>query len=529
MLLLWFALVAAQDSVAIHRAARDAQATFERSRRAQLPLAAWVGSGGARCQERIGRFCYWYSPDDPPPPPEPDAIGRARTRLLAVLGTAAAALPGDGWIAGQRVRYFIDATQADSATAAARACRAPAVECLALLGLARHAADDVVEANAVFDQLLALLPPEERCAWADLTPLLPPADARALRRLSCSDRLDETERLLSLARPLLARNGNGFRAEFFARQVMAGLAEGTATPYGTRFGADQREMLLRYGWPVTWSRGWSPDITREAAVVGHDPTPAWVFLPTDRDGPHWELNAERARARFRPREIEALRDFPEAQVARFPRGDGVLLVARWSPPSDPTFNTPDAGAVLAAGWVAPGAGVHTATAVVHTGRGTLWLPEAPDVAGVELFAAGETVWARHREAWRDPWPAAGPRVSDPLLFMPVAGVPQRLEEVLPLALAGAVVPRGARIGVYWEGDGIPSAVPEVEVAMRVVRERDARPLLAWQWTEPLGGDGRIARAVALDLAELGRGVYRVEITLRAGDEPARGFRRLIIK
>src|SRR5204862_3417383 len=108
----WGRATAAQlpDSQHILRSARSAQAEFESLRRHNLPREP--GHGGADCDERVGRFCYWYDDDGetrppPPPPPEAAAITRARDRLLTTLDSAALALPGDAWIAGQRVRYLL--------------------------------------------------------------------------------------------------------------------------------------------------------------------------------------------------------------------------------------------------------------------------------------------------------------------------------------------------------------------------------------------------------------------------------------
>src|SRR5439155_1438676 len=79
-----------RDSQHVLRSAREAQAEFESVRRHNLPTQ--FGAGGTDCDERIGRFCFWYddgaaSPGSPPP--EPERIGRARDRLVARLDTAA--------------------------------------------------------------------------------------------------------------------------------------------------------------------------------------------------------------------------------------------------------------------------------------------------------------------------------------------------------------------------------------------------------------------------------------------------------
>src|SRR5437773_1184352 len=126
------------DSLTTLRAARRAQATFEAIRRQHLPYGS--GHAGGTCDLRIGRFCYWYDDDRQPPEhaaAEPQLIRDARATLLAALDDAGARLPGDEWIAGQRVRYLVEAGRDRAAVGAARECRADGWWCAALLSLAR--------------------------------------------------------------------------------------------------------------------------------------------------------------------------------------------------------------------------------------------------------------------------------------------------------------------------------------------------------------------------------------------------------
>src|ERR1051326_4977517 len=110
-------LAAAQpDSEAALRSVQLAQQAFE-ARRGFLAPRTLGSSHGGVCDEKIGRFCYWYDGDAPPPPPEPEAIKRARLHLLELLDSAAARLPGDWWIAGQRVRYLVESDRLADAVA----------------------------------------------------------------------------------------------------------------------------------------------------------------------------------------------------------------------------------------------------------------------------------------------------------------------------------------------------------------------------------------------------------------------------
>src|SRR5690606_17608244 len=126
--------ISPEDSVDLLGAARSSQAAFERLRRNRLP-ETW-SSGGGHCDERIGRFCLTFGPGRAnwSPPPEDEEVVEARDTLIAGLGWVAGLVPGDTWIAGQRVRYLVEARRFDEAVAAAAECRAAAWWCAALAG-----------------------------------------------------------------------------------------------------------------------------------------------------------------------------------------------------------------------------------------------------------------------------------------------------------------------------------------------------------------------------------------------------------
>ena len=165
--------VSREDSIRAHRAARTRQAAFERTRRHNLPWA-W-GGGSGECDERIGRFCLTYSDDDAEewePPDEAEVIVRSRERLLGELASAAAEIPGDRWVTGQRVRYLVEAQRYEEARAAAEACAAEAWWCDALRGYAAHYAGDAGAADSAFSSMLGAMPEETRAEWTDLSVIL---------------------------------------------------------------------------------------------------------------------------------------------------------------------------------------------------------------------------------------------------------------------------------------------------------------------------------------------------------------------
>src|SRR6266446_5071034 len=159
----------ATDSLAVLKSAQRARDGFEITRRANLPERPSGSSGGR--YEIIGRLRYWYESgaDEDSAPEEPPRIRRARARLLAALDQAAAALPGDEWIAGQRVRYLLEDGQHRLAAQAAEQCRAVTWWCEALGGMVRHAERDFAGADSLFAAALAAMPEDERCRWSDIS------------------------------------------------------------------------------------------------------------------------------------------------------------------------------------------------------------------------------------------------------------------------------------------------------------------------------------------------------------------------
>ena len=153
--------------------------------------------------ERIGRFCLTHgsSGREWNPPPDPEEIVAARERLLTALGAAADDVPGDGWVAGQRIRYMVEAGRADDAAELARECRAAEWWCSALLGFAQHQAGNALSADSAFAKALAAMPEPEARRWRDISILL---EEPALRSSPASTRrvARPSSALLALANPL---------------------------------------------------------------------------------------------------------------------------------------------------------------------------------------------------------------------------------------------------------------------------------------------------------------------------------------
>jgi hypothetical protein len=534
---------AASDSIDLLRRAREAQHDFERIRRANLPSG--FDDGGDRCDERIGRYCYWYEPSSASAPPEPEVVGRARERLLRDLATAGRRLPGDGWITGQLVRYLAEHGRAASAVIGAQQCRATRWWCNALEGLARHLARDYEGAEDAFGRALREMPEAQRCAWTDLAPVLGDG-GRHYRALPCAERQSVSARIWWLARPLYSRPGNDILTEHYTRHTMALLLEDAETPDGVPWGADRRELLVRFGWPTRWSRSFDRlGSLGPPPVQGHEPSPSFWLFPVpavaepwdDVTELHWDPARERPPARYAPPYTAGFAPIERVQFARFRRSDTTLTVAVFDLTSDSVFagRPLDARLAVARDPATPVA-VERVSPVRPLGVLSVWSPWRPAVLSLEAVGV-DTPWVARRRAMAPPAPGGSPPVvSDILLFAPAEVLPESLEGALPAALAAPVVQVGQRVGLYWEMyDELGSTAP-VEIAVTAMKARwrsDApypvgrpwcpfagEPAVRLRWREEPGARPRgSARAVTLDLRSLSRGRYVVAIQVRVAGQP----------
>jgi hypothetical protein len=534
---------AASDSLDLLRRAREAQREFERIRRAYLPSE--FDGGSARCDERIGRYCYWYKPSSDSGPLESDVVGRARERLLRDLEAAGARLPGDAWITGQLVRYLAEHGLADSAVIRAQRCRATRWWCDALEGFARHLAQDYQGAEDAFGRALRGMPEAQRCAWTNLAPLLGDG-VRRYRALSCAERQSVNARIWWLARPLYSRPGNDLLSEHYARHTMALLLEDAETPDGVPWRADTRELVVRFGWPTHWSRGFDrPGRPEPPPILGHEPSPSFWLLPApalaepwaDVTELHWDPAMEQPPARYAPPYASGFAPIERVQFARFRQSDTTLTVAAFDLTPDSVFAMRPVDVRLAA--------ARDPTTPVAVGRlspagpvGVMAVRSAWRPAVLSLEAVGvDTRWVARARAMAPPDPGGLPPVmSDILLFAPAKVLPGSLEAALPAALAGPVVQDGQRVGLYWELYDKSDSAASVDIAVTAMKTRSrsdapypiGRPWCPFpdespvklRWREEPGARPRgSARAVTLDLRSLSRGRYVVTVQVSVAGQP----------
>ena len=531
------------DSHRVLRGAQSAQAAFENHRRANLPLN--TGGTSGRCDVRVGRLCYWWDEGEWTGPPESSKIKAARARLLERLASAASWLPGDAWIVGQRVRYLVEDGRPAEAEGVARDCQAAAHWCAALLGYSLHAAARFAEADSAFGAALAAMAEPERCRWTDITPLLEDRAKKHYEKLECAQRAAFEARFWALSRPLYLLPANDLRTEHFARLTMIEMLRTSRYPHPMTWGDDMGELLLRYGWETRWSRE-APSMSSGASihVVGHEPTPAFDFVPDpdvltapdSADGSDWMLRDRMAQSRYAPSYARSVTDLGP-QVALFRRGDSALVVAAFDLSRDTAFKRDSISAALA---ISPAAAPESAVVIGDDSarrRDALTATAAwqPLLVSVEGRDSAERRVARTRFVARPP-SATGGRVtvSDLLLFDHPASLPVSIDDALPRARGSLRVERNTPVGVYWEMYGLQEAGATVAYTLTVTRvsvpwlrraaERlkvvDRRAPVRMKWDEPSGRpDGVRSRALAVDFSTLPTGQYRVDLTVEADGQP----------
>jgi hypothetical protein len=542
---LWLILfwsVQQPDSQATLRSAEQAQAAFETFRRWHLPVGP--GHSGGRCDVPIGRFCYWDD-GDTAAVPEPVAVRVARARLLAALDTAGNLLPGDDWIAGQRVRYRLEDGRLQQARAAARDCRATAWWCAALTGLALHAGEDYAAADSAFAAALGAMPKPERCRWRDISLLLPGELRRRYGRLSCDERAAFEARWWWLAAPLLSRSGNDRRTEHFARVTLAQIERHGSTAYGLPWRDDLRELIVRLGPVAYWTQETGGSGTAlEPVVVGHERTPGFQFGPSARAfadptgarADDWTLDAAPVTERYAP--PYAARFVPlDAQVAAFRRRDSCLVVAAYDDSRDAglALRPPDAALVVAAD-------EHAAVVARGSGAGASVLTATttcrPLLVSVEVVAPQARRVARARFGF-DPGAVSPGRValSSLLLLDASDSLPADLAAALPRALGTSRVPRHRKLGLFWELYGLHPGGEPVTTSLAVTRSgagwlrRAAESLglaprragVTVRWEDivvPRDDGGGVGRALAVDLSTMSPGRYRIGVTVTVRGEDA---------
>ncbi len=538
--------------------AKQAQAEFERARREGLGFS----SGGATSEPDVqfGTIYYWNNNNDVPPRPEQSDVAAARRKLLQSLNEAALQSPTDDWVAGQRVKYAVEAKDFANANAVINECKATNWWCAALTGFVRHVQNDAPGAERAFNSALAQMSPPQRCDWQNIAPWLKKADSLAYLAKSCDERLAVNKKIFWLGKPFAHLDGNDLRNELLARQTFNTIEINTATVYGP-WKPEFAQTQLRYGWPVAWSKQ-NTIISRRGDMVsnfiGHEPTPSHDFMPSDgalanpftATAADYPFNARYAQMRYAPRYAPGGFQDLGAQLVRFRRGDSTMLVAAYVLDGKARY---ERGKTRAALVLERGPDAPRVTRIVKDGqplRGAIALNAGvfrdTMLASIEVLSETRKFAGRVRTGATPIEPDA--MLSDLLLLSVkasdagVAGLAgiATLESVLTSALGGTDIGDGQSFGVFWEYYGGPGATVTISITpmdsvsgfrrLGSVFRLGSTPGggASLRIPDPAQPDGGPGRRLTLTMPEVKPGRYKLAVEVMAqGMSPAR--RELILR
>jgi hypothetical protein len=495
------------------------------------------------CDVTIGRYCYWRGDDedDDPAPPEERSIRERRGQLINLLDSTSRQIPGDAWLAGQLIRYLVEAGDRDNALQAARTrCGASTSWCHALLGFAAHSFEQYELADSAYARALVAMTDAERCRWVDISDLLDGELGKLFDKLDCTKRGALARRATTLGAPLFLVSTTDLLTEYFARVTRAQMAERAATPDGESWGGDARELVTRYGWPTWYSRV-EPSVgsLQRASITGHDNGRPYYFFPTLSAIEHpgetnprvWRLDDPRAPMGYSPSFAKRIHDAP-SQIARFRHGDTLVAIAAWDVSKDTSLARRDLDVALI---LTNDARPERQPPSRRRDEGGLIASIVADsgLISLELLDRQSKHAGRARVGFSSPG-ADRLRLSDLLVFRPWQSDTKRtLDSALAEhAMRTDAVRRGDSVAVFWEAYGLRRepvhftlSVEQIGVswmrkAAEAIRIADRTTGVRVQWQEvPTIVDGIAARDVRIDLSRLRQGHYRMQLTLQVPGEP----------
>lgn len=542
------------DSLSPLEFGRRAQVDFERFRKLHLQ---WIKSTKpTACDETVGNFCYWYNDHEPVPPKEPADVSKRRDALTSALDSLAKLVPTERWFVAQRVRYHAEAARPGRALEAANDCKIGGWFCGIMVGFALHELGEYRTADSVYAVAISKMLPRDQCRWRDLGMLIDDDTRQQYRRLSCGDpaRQKFEDRVWLLSRVLYSMSGNDSRTEWYARMTYIELMRDAPSIHQLGSEEDEKELLLRFGWPRMWGQTTGESRT-DPNVVGMEAWPAYRFIPAGfvlnnppiSDSTNWALQLPPVIARYAPVYAKTLKPLVH-QKAMFRRGDTAYVVMAYDAGQMKELAEAKLQAALV---VMPNTALRNYSAIERdageTGVLTAKAPWGPLIMSAEVTAPGRAAVGRARYGVSPPF-AVGTRVtlSDLLFYKPFGDLPTTVEEASPHALTTERVRSRDRLGVYWETYGTDPTGEGMKISLTVVKEveetgflrRQAQALKLSRQATPVSvsvqdvsarGTSTSTRAIELDISTLTKGSYIVQLEVEvAGQYVIRADHRIEI-
>jgi hypothetical protein len=450
--------------------------------------------------------------------PRRSAMRQHRALLLDALDRAAAILPGDDFLTGQRVRFLLDQGEVARAREVAAACAAAQSTCLLLRGMLEVERGDIPRADSLFRVVDAMLGADARCNWNRIVALLPPVQRARYEAASCAEQEAINRTFWWLSDPLFAQPGNERWAVHMSRKTWLLLHRAFERDerynWQAVLGGDAvDEMIVRYGPPdfSAWgydendqghdgyllvhdSRPSPPYTTAEYTVGRVHSAPEWSAVESPFTAPAgaWTLATPRdsALTAWWPSEHFArsrqMMSFDEGQSASFRRQANVVFAtavhaampeigATLGRRSAVLFLSPGPGDLRAVDRQTPREdGTFVLSAIVEPGPVLVGVESpSPSTGGLDV----RTRFGTGLPATLAAIPAGGFAISEPLLLRgtvdpaTVGGV----DDAIANMRASLTLQGERKLGVYWESYGF-RAGDSVDVTVRVARTEQAGAL-----------------------------------------------------
>ncbi|HET9985227.1 MAG TPA: hypothetical protein VFQ38_16615 [Longimicrobiales bacterium] len=481
-----------QDSAALVKAAKRAQAQYEYLARSRAPIRM-APSGRQPCDEVVGRFCLFFDSNerDTPLPPEPLPATRARKEAVVALTRAAERSPMEARVARSLVRDLVEDGRPAEALQAARRFAWATADTLwgrLLLGFALHAVEEDTAAEREFAAAVPRLPERERKRLR-IDALLSPDERARVRRLEGTARASYEAALWRLSDPLYLTPGNERWVEHVARYVWSRMLEEAPVVTGMlSWGDDLEELTLRYGVPrgrertPSFGMGFEPDRLVERydpaslAFVPESLLLAGVRGPPDPGAP-WEAEALRSRTGYAPSAARKVVHLAH-QLSRFPAGDSVVVRVDASLPLDSLAEgaaTAPAGmfvlpgpAALLRGDTAEVSEVRARASAVDSGHALAVTMQATLPPGSYVYSA-EALEPRSRLAGVARHSvvllarAGRPALSDILVAFPfpAGAAPKGRDDAALRGRGNLAIDVGETVGLYAEVSGLAAAPGDI--------------------------------------------------------------------